>query len=921
VDDNPGDDGLYDTGDEACPQETVAVVQLANPFDRAINLTSYAVEFFGQEFKFSDIDLDGDGVPDDIILPPATPSNPATVILYSITADSDILDRDADDPLRFRNDWFDFLDIEVPDHPEDTDDTNDNPVTLEGYVGSVIIDVNAQIETWSLDRNYYDNLNVDEQNSIALYKFDKELDSAGAEILPTQRVLVDRLDPPGSTISFEERVVFDLEEEWNKVGTGGYITLTDSVGNRIVADDEQSALYVQWDRATRAWGADVPVDGGWHNDVIDPWEHNPRYIFAGRDFIRSEEIMGVTNAAGAMVGNTGLQADINYASAFHWTEFATPDDFDGDGNADNASSADDDLLADDPDAWFMVEIWSPRAGDFRPGATTEGEVKGELRWRKPTYFDMNHKEDPAYTSTDPLEPDPNLEAWSYLDKGWYGQRNDEDDDDTTSDTPAFADDVNLDDAIFFNDDEVDMAMAFPLQMLQKDKDFEQVGELLNVWLFGHMVEGVYYPTDTTNFDYILTLPQSPLDGGTAIDAGTITTFSEFMYPRWDSVEDWWAPWVATIENNKVVLDARVNRLRFLPSGDEKLPMMMDGRSQVVDSVINSTNHAWPRLSIAARVLDSFVCDGPGRPDYIDGDNIGDDLFDIGVDYALPSAHSYYNANGFSGKATPGIININTAPVEVLRMLPHMYKVVHSTHSVDTGSLDSADRNPRSLIPESIVQWREGANGYPDMLYGTGYTGGPDYSVRSDTLGLEFGKGPKETRGFSSPSEIGVLRPLEGTVTVIDDVMEPWHINTRHQAIRDVDSWRIDFAASEPFASHDSYEIADFIGDGIGSPISTDVNFRNYYGEDTLIGDGVSGDAEEINLLQSGMSNLISTTSDMFTVHLRIRTFRRNSITGIWNATNPDFIIDDSRYVMLVDRSNVNTPADKPKILYFEKLPN
>ena len=26
-------------------------------------------------------------------------------------------------------------------------------------------------------------------------------------------------------------------------------------------------------------------------------------------------------------------------------------------------------------------------------------------------------------------------------------------------------------------------------------------------------------------------------------------------------------------------------------------------------------------------------------------------------------------------------------------------------------------------------------------------------------------------------------------------------------------------------------------------------------------------------------------------------------------------------VMLVDRSEVNTPADKPKILYFEKLPN
>ena len=60
---------------------------------------------------------------------------------------------------------------------------------------------------------------------------------------------------------------------------------------------------------------------------------------------------------------------------------------------------------------------------------------------------------------------------------------------------------------------------------------------------------------------------------------------------------------------------------------------------------------------------------------------------------------------------------------------------------------------------------------------------------------------------------------------------------------------------------------------------------------------------------------------MFTVHIRIRTFKRNPITGIWDATDLDYIVDDSRYVMLVDRSNVETPADKPKILYFEKLPN
>ena len=32
------------------------------------------------------------------------------------------------------------------------------------------------------------------------------------------------------------------------------------------------------------------------------------------------------------------------------------------------------------------------------------------------------------------------------------------------------------------------------------------------------------------------------------------------------------------------------------------------------------------------------------------------------------------------------------------------------------------------------------------------------------------------------------------------------------------------------------------------------------------------------------------------------------------------IVDESRYVMLVDRSEVDHPSDKPRILYLEKLP-
>jgi len=890
-----------DTDD--CPQETIAVVQIANPYDRAINLNDYAIEFFGQEFQIEGLDL---------VLPPATMKNPSTAIFYAISNSPDIEDPSS---LRdFQTDWLDFLDLEADHHPVDDLSTPMDFNTLTGFEATIIHQVP---NNWRTKRAYYDNLTRGEQNSVALYRFDR--DTTG--IFGDQRVLIDRIDRPDEFDTFEERVVDDLEEEWDKICDNGYLTITDKDGERILADSAQAAMLVQWDRATRAWGVDIPVVNGWHDGIISTWEDSPRYVSAAKDFIRSEELRTVTN-----VEHSPPNPDIKYTSAFHWTDFTDPDDRDGDGNPD--TGADPDLLPDDPDPWFTVEVWSPRGGDQIIGSSVEGEVKGGLRIRKPFYFDMNMEEDLSYMAGGER---------TFPDKGWYGQRNDEDGDDTTSDTASFADDVIVNEVISL--DERNIPMDFPMQMLQKDDDYEQVGELLNVWLFGHMLEGTYnFGDDDQFFD----LPESHLDsvGDTSESArtsGTITTFSEFLDPRWGSYgganEDWFAPWVATIDGGEVVLDPRLNRLRFTPDGDEDIPQMLGGRSEYDDAAgtFNVVNHAWPKLSAASRILDSFVCDGPGRPDFIDAstgnygnDGIGDDLNpNVSNEYS-PTWHSFYNANGYSGKATPGLININTASVEVMRMLPHMYKVVHETEVSDVSSLDSSDRNPRSLIPESIYQWRETANGGPDWYTGNGYTGGPNYSDRSAAIGVDYGNGPNNIRGFSSPAEIGLLQ----NIGAVDDIVEPWHIaaSGRHQAVRDAEAWSINFAAADPFGDPVTNTSVDWIADGVGAKISTDVNRNNYYNgtafsEDTVYGDGISGDAEELNMLQAGISNLISTRGDIFTVHMRIRTFRRNSITGIWDATNEEQIIDDSRYVLLVDRSHIETPADQPKILYYEKLPN
>ena len=73
------------------------------------------------------------------------------------------------------------------------------------------------------------------------------------------------------------------------------------------------------------------------------------------------------------------------------------------------------------------------------------------------------------------------------------------------------------------------------------------------------------------------------------------------------------------------------------------------------------------------------------------------------------------------------------------------------------------------------------------------------------------------------------------------------------------------------------------------------------------------------MLFSGIANILTTRSDVFTIYLKVRTFKQDPATGIWDASEDGLILDDSRYVMVVDRSGINAPTDKPRILAFAKI--
>src|SRR5690606_11398840 len=119
---------------------------------------------------------------------------------------------------------------------------------------------------------------------------------------------------------------------------------------------------------------------------------------------------------------------------------------------------------------------------------------------------------------------------------------------------------------------------------------------------------------------------------------------------------------------------------------------------------------------------------------------------------------FHNAKGFDGTGTPGLININTAPIEVMRILPHWYRLVHETGQAastlfgaaavpedivdpnapptlppqghwplvtDGVALDA--RLPRVMLPEAAWHYRERFSG--GLPLATGIPDGPDYSRR------------------------------------------------------------------------------------------------------------------------------------------------------------------------------------------------
>ncbi|MHC4767858.1 MAG: hypothetical protein ACYTEI_03985, partial [Planctomycetota bacterium] len=437
---------------------------------------------------------------------------------------------------------------------------------------------------------------------------------------------------------------------------------------------------------------------------------------------------------------------------------------------------------------------------------------------------------------------------------------------------------------------------FPMQMLQKDGDFEQIGELLDVWLQAHDLAFVQVRALAWEYDH------------------TESTFSEFMR-----------------DDHKLNPNRGVNRLR-----KGTLMGVLEPAGALGQVYFDDPMHFVPTVPAGVRVFDAFVCDGKGhRLDFnLDG------VVDNG-DNAFWDTQSYMNANEFSGALTPGLININTASREVLRSLPHWFRVVHED--------DSPDFNPYVHLPEAVIQYRDRL-GMPfdddDVLPAYGDRGRLIRDPGGLTVAPGFRIGLRSERGFASPGELLLLERAgkrgKYTLGAPGSYEIKYDPSVLPSDVRDNILYNSSFRTDYPTLSERSKFVADGAGllppdpylfayeDPPGSgqwvPNSARVSVDVIDGGVPNPGgapnqrDIVAEDAEEANLLFAGASNMITTRSDVFTVYFRIRSFRQNPVTGAWDATDPEAIVEENRYVMLVDRSEVNRPSDRPKILYLEQLP-
>ncbi len=910
----PGAGGSYVTynPDGSDPARVVLAVQIANPYNEPIDLWPFRLRAFGQEFSFLQATAAGStdgkwGYGTFPILGPATEEGPRTAVVFAIPKS---LGTGTSQDANFRVHMMNFLDLSHPWLRAGNPSIPAGavvPTSLQAEVGGVATEffpvdavgaADPSLKGHDLfeDRatNYADSL-VFNASKVSSTESAAEAGSNKWSVKPKDysdqlggspdtrdialiRLVADPLNPATNA-----KVVVDrLENEFLAADS-----LWDSVLQRVLTPPQPSDVTNQyvppkyvapsggsvsqqfahvdigvgdflmsWVRVSRPWTFDV--DG---NKAITADERSPRFVFA---YGGTPDSSPITSAK--------LVPLVGQSSAFNGEVFTKAE------------------LTSTPDLIASRGGMTP-FGSAERGKPTNFTLKTVLVGDARQYLSID---DNSVASTWPGAPGSTTTP-SVI----FG--------DTGAGVPA----NNLD---FYR---------HPIRMVQRDGPFEQIAEVYDVPVWGPVMEqtGGAWTTLATFGEMMVGQEKERVGDGASITSPHSTTQTQSApgFPLFGAETS-----------------TKRDTMRF----------QMDRSRTAIASIVGFV----PPLPAGSSILDGFTLDGAGM-NRVDTD--GDTIL-TNTERLTAEQRRLRLAGGFSGAATQGLININTAPIEVMRALPNMQQLSYNSEAPGLNP-NQVPAITRVLLPESIVNYRER---FPTV---TGFPDGPKYDDRGfvpavgATELFPFQPGMRGERGFVSVGELALLdreyRPSSIGTAAEPDPEAPaasygsnWSIDK---------SWSINFAGRDPYRTSEDPPVLTPVTTGHApTPVAPPLSDLGSGWRQTMSGGGfstqlsterlaqtvlqfdasstpvfdpilttarIAGDQVERNTLLKGIANLVTTRSDVFTVYLKVRSVAQNPATGAWDATNPETLIDESRYIMVIDRSGVDRPGQEPKILMFEKI--
>lgn len=294
-------------------------------------------------------------------------------------------------------------------------------------------------------------------------------------------------------------------------------------------------------------------------------------------------------------------------------------------------------------------------------------------------------------------------------------------------------------------------------------------------------------------------------------------------------------------------------------------------------------------------------------------------FGLGIPAALgilDQVSAFENDQGSAIRPVAGLININTAPPNVLRMLPLVTPADASwgnnliwNNSWTQTSLDTD-------LAASILAYRDKNLTWSDRDTPAKFIG--DTAANRPPIDNAVGPATRSTErqlGRAQASHIEAIREETGFLSTAEllCVLERRDADDRGGAGTDRDNKRsLDFPGFNNQTRASNGDIND--RKGINSQF-----FKDNAG--TLDVDGVRNDFAERIQIMSALSNVTTVRSDVFAVWFVIRGYAQEDTENL-GPDDPMTPSIERRFVMVIDRSGVTDlrSSNKPRIVLFKEVP-